>query len=225
MRILILGLVIGAFFLQGMATLPLGNSVLWMIACGLAVLLAFALGMRNSVFAQGAMLVLMLAAGAMLGFGYAQWRAELRIAQELPREWEGRDVEIVGVVASLPTINERGTRFEFDIERVVTEAAKIPPHISLTWYVERPKKGEEPTPPPEIKPGERWHLTVRLRRPHGTLNPHGYDFEAFALEQNIRATGYIRIKGVNEKRDDFVAGFESRVDRVRMAIPLLRDSG
>ena len=218
MRILILGLVIGAFFLQGMATLPLGNSVLWMVACGFAVLLAFALGMRNSVFTQSAVLLIMLVAGTMFGFGYAHWRAELRIAQELPREWEGRDVEIIGVVASLPTINERGTRFEFDIERVVTEAAKIPPHISLTWYVERPKKGEASNPPPEIKPGERWQLTVRLRRPHGTLNPHGYDFEAFALEQNIRATGYIRIKGANEKRDDFVAGFESRVDRVRMAI-------
>ena len=60
--------------------------------------------------------------------------------RSLPREWEGRDVEIVGVVASLPTVNAQATRFEFDIERTLTETAKIPPHISLTWYVERPKK-------------------------------------------------------------------------------------
>ena len=218
MRSLILGFVIGAFLLQGMAILPLANSVQWMLACGVAGLLAFGLGVQKSAFAKAASLLLLLIAGVMLGFGYAHWRAELRLAEELPREWEGRDVEIIGIVASLPTVNERGTRFEFDIERTVTAAAKIPSHISLTWYVERPPKGEEAMPPPVIKPGERWQMTVRLRRPHGTLNPHGYDFEAFALEQNIRATGYIRTKGLNEKRDDFVEGFSNRVDRTRMAI-------
>lgn len=205
-----------------MATLPLAadDCVRVMIASGAALVLVFGLVVRkkSSTIATTFAIALMLVIGMMMGFGYANWRADVRLAQELPREWEGRDVEVIGVVASLPTVNERGTRFEFDIERVLTSDAKIPPHISLTWYIERPKKGEDAKPPPEIKPGERWHLTVKLRRPHGTLNPHGYDFEAFALEQNIRATGYIRTKGVNEKRDDFVESFPNRVDRIRMAI-------
>ena len=225
-RIFSLGLVIGAFILQSMATLPLsaGTSVNWLIAPGAALVLVFGLvAQKNaSQLAKIFAIVLMLITGIMLGFGYADWRAEIKLAQELPREWEGRDVEIIGVVTGLPMVNERGTRFEFDVENVMTKeataAAKIPPHISLTWYVERAKKDEDQTPPPNIKPGERWQLTVRLRRPHGTLNPHGYDFEAFALEQNIRATGYIRTKSMNEKRDDFVASFANRVDRARMAI-------
>jgi competence protein ComEC len=47
---------------------------------------------------------------------------------------------------------------------------------------------------PDIHPGERWQLTVRLKRPHGLANPHGFDYEAWLLEQGIRATGYVRPK-------------------------------
>jgi hypothetical protein len=35
-------------------------------------------------------------------------------------------------------------------------------------------------------------LTVRLRQPHGSLNPHGFDLELWLFEQGIRAGGYVR---------------------------------
>ena len=35
-------------------------------------------------------------------------------------------------------------------------------------------------------------MTVRLKRPHGNANPNGFDYEAWLLERNIRATGYVR---------------------------------
>ncbi|HEY9276750.1 MAG TPA: DUF4131 domain-containing protein [Methylotenera sp.] len=35
---------------------------------------------------------------------------------------------------------------------------------------------------------------MRLKRPHGKQNPHGFDFEAWALAENIRATGSIKAK-------------------------------
>ena len=41
-------------------------------------------------------------------------------------------------------------------------------------------------------PGQRWRFTVRLRRPHGNLNPHGFDYELLLFEQGVRATGYVR---------------------------------
>ena len=37
-------------------------------------------------------------------------------------------------------------------------------------------------------------LTVRLRRPRGTANPYGFDYEAWLLERGIHATGYVRGK-------------------------------
>ena len=36
-----------------------------------------------------------------------------------------------------------------------------------------------------VHPGERWRFTVRLRRPHGHVNPHGFDYEAWLLERGI----------------------------------------
>jgi competence protein ComEC len=42
-----------------------------------------------------------------------------------------------------------------------------------------------------VHPGERWTFTVRLRRPHGNLNPNGFDYEAWLLERGIGATGYV----------------------------------
>jgi competence protein ComEC len=44
-----------------------------------------------------------------------------------------------------------------------------------------------------VRAGERWRFTVRLRRPHGSVNPHGFDYEAWLLERGIRATGYVRM--------------------------------
>ena len=124
MRIFSLGLVIGAFLLQTMASLPLAADacVQVMIASGAALVLVFGLVSRRkssstattfaTTFTTTFATALMLVIGVMMGFGYANWRADVRLAQELPREWEGRDVEVIGVVASLPTINERGTRLK-----------------------------------------------------------------------------------------------------------------
>ena len=33
---------------------------------------------------------------------------------------------------------------------------------------------------------------MRLRQPHGNLNPHGFDYELALFEQGVRATGYVR---------------------------------
>ncbi len=54
---------------------------------------------------------------ALLGFGYAAWRAEVRLADALPREWEGEDLRLVGVVDDLPAASARGVRFAFAVER------------------------------------------------------------------------------------------------------------
>jgi competence protein ComEC len=45
---------------------------------------------------------------------------------------------------------------------------------------------------PPLHAGERWRFTVRLKIPYGTHNPHGFDLEAWMLEQGIAASGYVR---------------------------------
>jgi competence protein ComEC len=215
MRLAILGFLAGVIWLQQQANLP----PLWWTALPfmvLAVVWLFRHAQTQTVHLIRQVAVVL--ACAALGVAWAAWRADLRLSEELPREWEGRDIDVVGAIASLPQANEQGLRFEFDVENVLTAGAMLPSHLSIGWYNEINRKTQETTPPPQVVPGERWRLTLRLRRPHGTMNPHGFDFEAWALERNIRATGYVRIKGVNERQATGAPGFLYAVDRWRMRI-------
>lgn len=122
---------------------------------------------RTELSARGARALACIAA-LILGFSYAGGRAQWRMADALPFADEGRDVAVTGLITSLPVRLERGVRIEFDEERHEAGVA-VPDRILLGWYaVGQP-----------VRPGERWKLIVRLRRPHGAMNPGGFDFEAW----------------------------------------------
>lgn len=48
--------------------------------------------------------------------------------------WQQQTIEVVGVVASVPVATERGLRFRFDVETVLTKDAIVPQRISLNYY-------------------------------------------------------------------------------------------
>lgn len=126
------------------------------------------------------------------GFLWASGLAHLRLADRLAPELEGRDLEVVGVIAGLPAIGERGVRFAFEVE---SAPAKLPRKILLSWYRTSFVSGADlPGQPLDagVHAAERWRFTVRLRRPYGNLNPHGFDYEAWLTERGIGATGYVR---------------------------------
>jgi competence protein ComEC len=127
-----------------------------------------------------------------LGFCWGLGMAHLRLADRLAPELEGRDLAVVGVVASLPATSERGVRFELEPEQA---EARLPQRILLSWYGSASAEEDAATPAAAVHPGERWRLRVRLRRPHGSFNPHGFDYEAWLLERGIGATGYVRGRG------------------------------
>ena len=123
--------------------------------------------------------------------------------------YEGRDIEVVGVVSKMPHTSEMGTRFQLDIESAQLlntvdqvqskQIINLPSTISLSWYggvfggVDT--AGDLATlqrKPMPLLPGERWQMTVRLKAPHGNSNPGGFDFELWLWEQGIQATGYVR---------------------------------
>ena len=185
MRIFVLAFVLGTIWLQQAAELPR----IALLPAGVAFLLALRLipaGFRAARIACVAL------AGGLAGVGAAAWWAQAAMAHALPRAWEGEDIEVVGVVAGLPQLTEGGTRFPFDVESVRTPRAIVPPTVALTWYAQRAKGDGDAIPPPPIVSGQRWHIAVRLKRARGLANPHGFDFEPWALERGIRATGYVR---------------------------------
>ena len=158
-----------------------------------------------------------LVAAALLGFAYAAWRADVRLADALPPEWEGKDIALVGVIDDLPQVTERGKRFAFAIERVETPRAIVPRRLSLAWYGQW-QKGGATDEVPDLAAGERWRLVVRLKRPHGNVNPGGFDLEAWLLENGLRATGYVRRDAANARLAAFAGRASDHVQRVRAAV-------
>jgi competence protein ComEC len=159
------------------------------------------------------LLVFLLGCGYFWAAGKAYWR----LADNLPEDWQGRDVQITGFVASLPQYDSRKVGFQFDVEDVITPYAHVPKRISLSWYNSQVKH-RNIKPPPAINPGERWQLTVRLKRPHGTANPHGFDYEKWALERNIRAVGYVREADDNTRLDSRTLSMSYRIQQIRQQI-------
>ncbi len=147
-----------------------------------------------------------------LGFYFAAWQAEQRLADSLKENWQGRDLQVIGVVAELPHRHQGGQRFAFDVEQTLTPLAQVPAHVYLSTYFDRQAS------PPELKAGERWQLTIRLKQPHGVSNPHGFDFELWALERDLRAIGYVHNKGLNLRLTPLAAGFGYRIETWREAI-------
>jgi competence protein ComEC len=135
---------------------------------------------------------LALPLAAALGFCWALALAHLRLGGQLAPGLEGRDVEAVGVVAGLPASFDRGIRFELEVE---SSAQPLPPRVLVSWYRGALGLGDSAPLAEPPHPGERWRLTLRLKRPHGHFNPHGFDYEAWLLERGIGATGYVRSGG------------------------------
>ncbi len=151
-----------------------------------------------------------------LGFAWAAWRAEVRLAEGLPEAWEGRDLVVVGVVAGLPQDFSQGQRFEFAVESVLTPGATVPGRIMLSLYQGR-REDETFTAQPLVA-GERWRFKVRLKRPHGNANPMAFDYEAWLLERDIRATGYVRPGPGSERLSALVAHPAYLVERLRQGV-------
>jgi competence protein ComEC len=207
MRLIILAFAAGIIVLQMQLELPPAG--LWALAGGLLALPA----VRWRRAWTGRLLGVL--AFFALGFAWAAWRADIRLADALGAEWEGRDIEVIGVVATLPQDFSQGTRFEFAVEKPLTATAIVPQRIMLSWY-QGQRDGEEFVRQP-VRPGERWQMTVRLKRPHGNANPGGFDYEAWLLERNIRATGYVR-QNPPQRLGEMVWQPEYVVERLRHGV-------
>ncbi|WP_297325721.1 DNA internalization-related competence protein ComEC/Rec2 [Nitrosomonas sp.] len=198
-RLNILAFVFGTGLLQQQGKLP---EITWILGL---LLLVIAIGwlwryQSAALITVNNILLWILFLG--LGFFWAAAFAHWRLADSLPSQWERQDIQIIGVIASLPHKNDRSVRFQFDVEQVATEGAIVPQRIALSWYKNRQSELDiDEIPQPVMKVGQRWQLMVRLKQPHGNANPHGFDYEVWALERNIRATGYIRASVDNHLLD------------------------
>ncbi|MBU1214850.1 MAG: DNA internalization-related competence protein ComEC/Rec2 [Gammaproteobacteria bacterium] len=198
-----LSFALGVWYLQQLETLPALPSY-WPLAL-LCLLLPRTL---PPPWRRG----LLLGCAALIGFCHAAFVAQLRLADSLPDDWQGRNITLTGVVAEMPRLHERGLRFTFDVAHVETVGATVPEHIQLASF------NSNAQPPLDIRAGERWRFTVRLKQPHSTRNPYTSDFEAWALERNIRASGYIYDKVAPQRLDATIYRPGYLVERMRESL-------
>jgi competence protein ComEC len=129
MRLNILAFAAGVLVLQMQPELPAWAP--WAIG---GLLLALPVWRRPNWPVKGLALIGCFA----IGLAWASWRAEIRLADQLDAASEGQDVEVIGVVASLPQDFSHGTRFEFDLKfgqkNGPTVAFAVPRRVMLSWY-------------------------------------------------------------------------------------------
>ncbi|MCF8160473.1 MAG: DNA internalization-related competence protein ComEC/Rec2 [Polaromonas sp.] len=190
------GLLGNALQLQQAALLPADDYLLGLLT-GL-LLLGLSLRVPRPAWRRG----LIGAAFVVLAFSSTGWRAQMFGGRALAPELEGRDLAVTGVVAAMPQHFEGGVRFRLDLESASLggRPLRLPDRLELGWYAgvyargdgagESP--GELQRLPAPLRAGERWQMTVRLKAPHGGLNPHGFDYELWQWEQGVQATGYVR---------------------------------
>jgi competence protein ComEC len=165
------------------------------------------LAIRRANALAGLRILAYLVAAAALGFGATGLRAVAFGQDALKPALEGVDVQVVGVVAAMPQRSEAGLRFRLSVESASSagQSVAVPPSLYVSWYSQL-QRSEDPASVPfaqlqqgasELRAGERWALTVRLKAPHGNANPHGFDYELWLWEQGLQATGYVRATPAN----------------------------
>lgn len=133
---------------------------------------------------------LRLPGALLLGFAWTCLQGGWSLDARLPHALEGQDLQVSGTVLGLPLQAAAQQRFDFRIDAGEGPAQSLAGRlVRLGWY------GDAAAP----APGSRWQLQVRMKRPRGTVNPGGYDFERHALERRLAATGYVRESAGNRE--------------------------
>lgn len=134
-----------------------------------------------------------LLAAAWLGAALAGWQAQRLIDERWPVARLGETLDVRGAIVSLPqgeaiesaggnddvVAGETARNWHFLFE---PEDGSLPHRIRVAWY----RSHERP------RGGDCWTLRLRLRPPHGSLDPGGFDYEGWLFRQGIAATATVQ---------------------------------
>lgn len=218
MRAAMLAFVVGVSCLQQQATLP-SHQILALLFLSVVLFLGIAWRYRRLNLRPAVRHLCISLASAGLGFIWASLIAASHLSEELPQDLEGQDITLIGTIDSLPHQSQDGVRFNFLIEKSLPDNAlisRLPSRVALSWY--RVSGELSASLPVDVRAGERWQLTVRMKRPHGNANPMtGFDYEVWLLEQGLRATGVVRPadRYANTRLAPFVWSIGNLIERSR----------
>ncbi len=193
-----LAFLLGVLVVQQLASLPSFFTLVLLFAFVCLCFLALVIFRKqsNSVLIKQYILIVPFISMFLMGFIYSSCYAEQQLSLRLSENLVGQNIVVSGVVSSIPTTSGKAQRFEFIVEthrilgseKITLPVDKFAKKIRLSWYYGRP-----------VNVGEKWQLEVRLKPPHGFMNPGGFDYEAWLFQQGIDATGYVRKSGFNKR--------------------------
>ena len=224
-----LAVLVGICWIHTQAQLPPMTSLVAGILPLLAVVIAYWIGMWRWRGPARWCAVVRLMGRAVIGVGLgvivtgiaAHHALEQRLEESLDRASLWLEV----VVQDLPTRHERGWRFEVRVlsARPSPDAAPIarfPRQGVVQWY-----DHEHSSLPQRLQPGDHWQFQARVRQPAGTLNPSGFDYEAWMLEKGLGFSATVqhgprglkpqwqgRRLGIQERIDDWRDQWRHRID-------------
>jgi len=214
------------------SALQLLQSTLWPIQTYaafmlLALLSSGVIALYLRAFRRTSVLAVFLAM-ALLAWGVTGLRASVFANTALSPALEGQDIAVRGVVAGLPQSFEGGVRFRFDQDsaQMNGQPVQLPQRLELAWYTgwfgrgdgANDDAGELQRSPASLQAGERWQFTVRLKAPHGGINPHGFDYELWQWEQGVQATGYVRAGHKDPPPQRLAQTWQHPVDALRQQV-------
>ncbi len=138
----------------------------------------------------------LLIAAFILGFVWCLWYAHAQMSWSLPEYLEEKNIIATGYIASIPDITKMNSSFLFKVENIQFANKILKAHglLRLNWRNAHFKKNSSQF----LAVGDKWQFQVRLKKVHGLMNPGGFDFEAYAFQEGIRATGYV----INDDKDN-----------------------
>ena len=165
----------------------------------------------------------------LLGILLSAWRAQGSLDSRWPLADSDHEVVVEGRIASLPEkrlsagmkedsaedaegqSEERALKHDWRFLFSPLDHGALPPLIRVSWY-----RGEQ-----ILRGGDCWRLKLRLRAPHGLLNPSGYDYEAWLFEQGIGATATVRDSSPCQDQSGYwlLRARQQVVDRLEQWLP------
>ena len=198
-----LAFLLGVVFVQQLSVLPsLSLSVVLLLSLILLYLL-FINSKYISAYISQCTLICLFILLIILGILFSSFYAKQQLSYRFDEGLIGKNLIVNGFVSSIPASSREVQRFEF----VITELSglntdgtrinqkpmhqKMPRKIRLSWYYGLP-----------VRAGEKWQMEVRLKPPHGFMNPGGFDYESWLFQHGIDATGYVRKSVLNQREPD-----------------------
>jgi len=140
----------------------------------------------------------------LLGFSWCLFYSYLHLAWFIPDDLVGKPILISGVIATIPAIDSERTTFLFSINEFNHQHANG--LVKLSWQYNDN----------HLRVGDQWQFVARLKKIHGMMNPGGFDYEAMAFQENIRATGYIIESNDNKLLATHSVNY--LIDRIRQSL-------